>query len=205
MTKRNNRKYGLSRRVGQSVWGDAKDPVHTRNYPAGQHGSTGRKKLTAYGEQLLAKQLLKGYYGNINERQFRKIYKEAVRRKGDTSENLVGLLESRLDAVVYRAKFVPSVFAARQFVSHKHVTVNGRVVNIPSYVVRPGDVIAVRDRSKEMLVVVEAVNSGARATPEYIQKDETGFVANYLKIPSLSEVPYAVEMKPNLVVEFYSR
>jgi small subunit ribosomal protein S4 len=205
VTKRNNRKYGLSRRVGQSVWGDAKDPVHTRNYPAGQHGSTGRKKLTAYGEQLLAKQLLKGYYGNINERQFRKIYKEAVRRKGDTSENLVGLLESRLDAVVYRAKFVPSVFAARQFVSHKHVTVNGRVVNIPSYVVRPGDVIAVRDRSKEMLVVVEAVNSGARATPEYIQKDETGFVANYLKIPSLSEVPYAVEMKPNLVVEFYSR
>ncbi len=205
MTKRNNRKYGLSRRVSQSVWGDAKDPVHTRNYPAGQHGSTGRKKLTAYGEQLLAKQLLKGYYGNINERQFRKIYKEAVRRKGDTSENLVGLLESRLDAVVYRAKFVPSVFAARQFVSHKHVTVNGRVVNIPSYVVRPGDVIAVRDRSKEMLVVVEAVNSGARATPEYIQKDETGFVANYLKIPSLSEVPYAVEMKPNLVVEFYSR
>lgn len=205
MTKRNNRKYGLSRRIGQSVWGDAKDPVHTKNYPAGQHGATGRKKLTGYGEQLLAKQLLRGYYGNITERQFRKIYKEAERRKGDTGQNLVGILESRLDAVVYRAKFVPSVFAARQFVSHKHVTVNGKVVNIPSYLVRPGDVIAVRDASKEMVVVIESIKSGARAIPEYLHIDESGLVVNYIRMPELAEIPYAVEMKPNLVVEFYSR
>lgn len=205
MTKRNNRKYGLSRRIGQSVWGDAKDPVHTKNYPAGQHGITGRKKLTGYGEQLIAKQLLRGYYGNITERQFRKIYKEADRRRGDTGENLVGLLESRLDAVVYRAKFVPSVFAARQFVSHKHVTVNGKVVNIPSYVVKPGDVVAVREKSREILVVIEATKSGARSIPEYVQLDDSGFVANYVRMPELGEIPYAVEMKPNLVVEFYSR
>lgn len=205
MTKRINRKYSLSRRIGQSVWGDAKDPVHVKNYPAGQHGVTGRKKLSDYGEQLLAKQVLRGYYGNITERQFRKIYKEAERRKGDTGETLVGLLESRLDAVVYRAKFVPSVFAARQFVSHKHVTVNGRIVNIPSYVVKQGDVISVRDKSREMLIVIESTKSGSRSVPEYIQLDDTGFSATYVRMPVLSEIPYATEMKPNLVVEFYSR
>lgn len=205
MTKRNNRKYGLSRRVGQSIWGDVKDPVHSKNYPSGQHGVTGRKKLSDYGEQLLAKQILRGYYGNITERQFRKIYKEADRRKGDTGQNLVGLLESRLDAIVYRAKFVPSVFAARQFVSHKHVTVNGKIVNIPSYVVKPGDIVSVREKSRQMLIVIESVNSGSRSLPEYLQVDETAFSATYVRIPALNEIPYAIEMKPNLVVEFYSR
>jgi small subunit ribosomal protein S4 len=205
MTKRNNRKYALSRRIGKSVWGDAKDPVHTKNYPAGQHGANSRKKTTGYGEQLLAKQLLKGYYGNITERQFRKIYKEADRRKGDTGQNLVGLLESRLDAIVYRAKFVPSVFAARQFVSHKHVTVNGRIVNIPSYVVKPGDVVAIREASRGKAFVMEAVQSNVRSLPDYIQLDQDGYSANYIRMPELAEVPYAVEMKPSLVVEFYSR
>jgi len=205
VTKRLNCKFGLSRRIGQSLWGTAKDPVHKRNYPSGQHGPSGRKKRVGYGEQLESTQMLRGYYGNITKKQFTRIVKEALRRRGDNTENLIGLLESRLDALVYRSKFASTPFAARQLINHKHITVNGRVVNIASYVARPGDVIEVRARSKEMAVILEAIASGERHTPDYISVETGKLRAQYVRVPAFSEVPYAVAMKPSLVVEFFSR
>lgn len=205
VSKRLNRKFGVSRRLGVNLWGRAKDPVNTRNFPPGAHGVLGYRKLTDYGVQLHAKQKLRKYYGNITEKQFRKVYQEAARRKGDTSENLIGLLESRLDAVVYRAKFAPTPFAARQFVNHKHITVNGKTVNIPSYKLKPGDVVEVKESSKQLLILQTSMQSGERSVPEYIQVDEQKFQATYSKVPEFSEVPYPVIMEPHLVVEFYSR
>ena len=205
MSKRANAKYKLDRRVGESVWGRPKSPVNKRSYGPGQHGQRRAKKLSDYGTQLQAKQKLKGYYGNITERQFRKYYQEASRRQGDTGENMVGLLECRLDAVVYRAKFVPTVFAARQFVSHGHVTVNGRRVTIPSYRVRVGDVIEVKEKARQLPLVLEAIKSPERDVPDYVEADHNKMSAKFLRVPGLSDVPYPVHMEPNLVVEFYSR
>ncbi len=205
MTKRIRAKHKLDRRMGENIWGRPKSPVNKRESRPGQHGERRGSKLSDYGQQLRAKQKLKGSYGNITEKQFLRIYKEAVRLKGSTSEHIIGLLERRLDAVVYRAKFVPTVFAARQFVSHGHVTVNGRRVTIPSYRVRVGDVIEVREKAKQMALVLEAAQSAERDVPDYIEVDHSKMVAKYLRVPSLSDVPYAVQMEPNLVVEFYSR
>lgn len=205
MTKRSNRKYGISRRLGVNLWGRAKDPVSRKNFPPGQHGLTGYKKLTDYGTQLQAKQKLKKYYGDVSEKQFRGIYKEAVRRKGDTSENLIGLLESRLDAIVYRSGLVPTVFAARQFVNHGHILVDGKRVNIPSYRVKPGQVIEVRQKSRQLPMVLESLASGERSVPEYLLLDQEKMKVTYNRMPLLSDVPYPVIMEPNLVVEFYSR
>jgi small subunit ribosomal protein S4 len=205
MTKRTEAKYKLDRRMGQNVWGRPKSPVNRREYGPGQHGQRRKGKLSDYGVQLRAKQKLKGYYGDISEKQFRAIYTEAIRLRGDSGANLIGLLERRLDAVVYRAKFVPTVFAARQFVNHGHVKVNGRRVNIPSYQVKVGDVIEVKDKSKEMALVIEAMSLAERDVPDYIEVDEGKKVAKFLRIPTLTEVPYPVQMEPHLVVEFYSR
>ncbi|WPX95913.1 30S ribosomal protein S4 [Candidatus Bandiella euplotis] len=205
MSKRLNRKFGISRRIGAALWGTSKDPYHKRNYPPGMHGASGYKKTTEFGTQLLAKQKLKKYYGDITEKQFRSIYKEANRRKGDTGENLIALLESRLDAFIYRSKFVTTMFAARQFVTHKHVKVNGKTVNIPSYRLKPEDVVEVRDKSKKLLVVLDAAQRSEREVPDYIKLDASNSKATYLKVPSLAEVPYPVTMEPNLIVEFYSR
>ncbi len=205
MTKRSKRRYGVSRRLGINLWGRAKDPVARRNFPPGQHGLLGYKKLTDYGIQMQAKQKLKKYYGDITEKQFRRVYEEAVRRKGDTSENLIGLLESRLDAVIYRSGIVPTIFAARQFVNHGHVKINGRRVNIPSYCVKPGQVIEVKDKSKQMMLVMESLQSKERTLPEYLEFNEAAMSVKYLRLPTLSEVPYPVVMEPNLVIEFYSR
>lgn len=206
MSKRHAVKYKISRRIGESLWGRAKDPVNRRAYQPGQHGAANaRKKLSDYGLQLRAKQKLKAYYGNITEKQFRKLYEEARRLKGDSSENLIGLLERRLDAVVYRMCVVPTVFAARQFVNHGHVKVNGRRVNIPSYLVKEGDVIELKDKSKELVMVLEAVASPERDVPEYIDMDEKAMKATFVRTPKLGDVPYPVKMEPNLVVEFYSR
>ncbi|GAA4523398.1 30S ribosomal protein S4 [Chelativorans composti] len=205
MTKRHTTKYKIDRRLGENIWGRPKSPVNRREYGPGQHGQRRKGKMTDYGMQLRAKQKLKGYYGDLSEKQFRKIYEEANRRKGDTSENLIGLLESRLDAIVYRSKFVPTPFAARQFVNHGHVLVNGRRVNIPSYRCRPGDVIEVREKSKQLALVIEATQSAERDVPDYIEVDHNKMVAKYVRIPALSDVPYPVQMEPNLVVEFYSR
>ncbi|RME65105.1 MAG: 30S ribosomal protein S4 [Alphaproteobacteria bacterium] len=204
MTKRAESKYKLDRRVGENVWGRPKSPVNNREYGPGQHGQRRKGKLSDYGTQLRAKQKLKGYYGNIGERQFRKVYEEAVRAKGDTSQNLIGLLERRLDAVVYRAKFVPTVFAARQFVNHGHVKVNGRRVNIPSYRVKVGDVVEIKDRSRQMALVLEALNSPERDVPDYLTVEGEGKVV-FNRLPALDDVPYPVKMEPNLVIEFYSR
>ena len=204
MTKRANSKYKLDRRMGENIWGRPKSPVNKRSYGPGQHGQRRAKKLSDYGTQLQAKQKLKGYYGNITERQFRKYYTDAARRPGDTGENMIGLLETRLDTVVYRAKFVPTPFAARQLVSHGHVKVNGRRVTIASYRVKPGDVVSVRERSRNMALVLEAIQSGERDVPDYIEVDGKGLAATYIRVPDLAEVPYPVKMEPNLIVEFYS-
>lgn len=205
MTKRAEAKYKIDRRMGENIWGRPKSPVNKREYGPGQHGQRRRGKLSDFGLQLRAKQKLKGYYGSINERQFKAIYHEASRMKGDTSENLIGLLECRLDAVVYRAKFVPTVFAARQFVSHGHVKVNGRRVNIPSYRLKVGDVVEVKDKSKELGLVLEAIQLAERDVPDYVELDQKNLTARLARIPALSDVPYPVHMEPNLVVEFYSR
>jgi len=205
MTKRHQAKYKIDRRMGQNVWGRPKSPVNHREYGPGQHGQRRKGKLSDYGVQLRAKQKLRGYYGNISEKQFRGIYQEAIRLKGDSGEHLVGLLERRLDAVIYRAKFVPTVFAARQFVSHGHIKVNGRRVTIASYTVKVGDAIEVKDKSKQLALVLEATQLAERDVPDYIEVDHTKMTAKMTRVPHLSEVPYPVMMEPHLVVEFYSR
>ncbi len=205
MTKRTAAKYKIDRRMGEIIWGRAKSPINRREYGPGQHGQRRKGKLSDFGTQLRAKQKLKGYYGDLTEKQFRRIYAEAERVKGDTGENLVGLLERRLDAVVYRAKFVPTIFAARQFVNHGHVTVNGKRVNIASYRVKEGDVVAVRDRSKQLALVLEAVGSAERDVPDYLEVDHNKMTATFVRTPVLGDVPYAVQMEPNLVVEFYAK
>lgn len=205
MSKRHSVKYKIDRRMGENIWGRPKSPVNKRPFPPGQHGQNRRGKLSDFGIQLRAKQKLKGYYGNITEKQFRRTYGEATRLRGDASENLIGLLERRLDAVVYRAKFVPTVFAARQFVNHGHVLVNGKRVNIPSYRCKEGDVVQVREKSRTMALVLEALESAERDVPEYIELDPSAMSAKFVRTPSFDEVPYPVTMEPNLVVEFYSR
>ena len=204
MTKRIQAKYKINRRLGVNLWGRPKSPFNKREFGPGQHGQR-RRKPSDFGTQLRAKQKLKGYYGNITEKQFRRTYEEAVRRRGDTVENLVGLLEQRLDAVVYRLKFVPTVFSSRQFISHGHVTVNGRRVTIPSYRVKPGDEIQVRERSREIPIVLEAMESPERDVPEYFEVDYNTMKGSMVRVPAFAEVPYPVQMEPNLVIEFYSR
>jgi small subunit ribosomal protein S4 len=205
VTKRTAAKYKIDRRMGENIWGRPKSPVNRREYGPGQHGQRRKGKLSDFGTQLRAKQKLKGYYGDLTEKQFRKIYAEAERVKGDTGENLVGLLERRLDAVVYRAKFVPTIFAARQFVNHGHVTVNGNKVNIASYRVVEGDLIEVRTKSKQLAVVLEAVTLAERDVPDYIEVDHHKMTAKFVRQPGLGDVPYPVIMEPNLVVEFYAK
>lgn len=205
MTKRTSAKYKLDRRMGENIWGRPKSPVNRREYGPGQHGQRRKGKLSDFGIQLRAKQKLKGYYGDLTEKQFRRIYAEAERVKGDTGENLIGLLERRLDAVVYRAKFVATVFAARQFVNHGHVRVNGKKVNIPSYRVKEGDVIEVRDRSKQMAAVLEATQLPERDVPDYMDVDTGKLTATFVRTPAFGDVPYPVMMEPNLVVEFYAK
>ncbi|MCT4574691.1 MAG: 30S ribosomal protein S4 [Alphaproteobacteria bacterium] len=205
MAKRIQAKHKIDRRLGVNLWGRAKSPINKKEYAPGQHGPTRRSKPTDYGIQLMAKQKLKGYYGNISEKQFKKYYKEAVRRKGDTSENLIGILECRLDAIVYRMKFVPTVFAARQFVNHGHVLVNGKKVNIPSYMCKAGDVIEVKESSRTMPMVISAVESAEREIADYMDVDVKKFKGTFVRVPEMNEVPYPVQMEPNLVIEFYSR
>ncbi|MDE2109869.1 MAG: 30S ribosomal protein S4 [Alphaproteobacteria bacterium] len=204
MSKRASAKFKIDRRMGESIWGRGKSPVNKRSYGPGQHGQRRAKKLSDYGTQLQAKQKLKGYYGNITERQFRKYYFEAVRRPGDTGENMIGLLERRLDAVVYRCKFTPTPFSARQLVSHGHVKVNGKRITIASYMVKEGDVIELTQKARDMGLVLEAAKSPERDTPDYLEVEE-GRKAKFLRTPKLADVPYAAQMHPHLIVEFYSR
>ncbi len=204
MTKRASAKYKIDRRHGENIWGRAKSPVNRREYGPGQHGQRRKGKVSDFGTQLRAKQKLKGYYGNLTEKQFSRIYTEAARRKGNTSENLIALLESRLDAIVYRAKFTPTPFSARPFVNHGHILVNGKRVNIPSYRVKVGDVVQVRERSRNMALVLEALQLVERETPDYLEVDPKAMTVKFVRLPELAEVPYPVKMEPNLVVEFYA-
>ena len=205
MTKRHEAKYKIDRRMGQNVWGRPKSPVNKREYGPGQHGQRRKSKLSDYGVQLKAKQQLRGYYGNISERQFRGIYTEAIRMKGDSGAHMIGLLERRLDAMIYRAKFVPTVFAARQFINHGHIKVNGRRVNIPSFRLKVGDVVEIKEKSRQMNLVLEAQALAESDVPDYIDVDTGKMTAKLARIPAFSDVPYAVQMEPHLVVEYYSR
>ena len=205
MSKRHSAKYKIDRRMGENIWGRPKSPVNKRSYGPGQHGQRRKSKVSDFGLQLKAKQKLKGYYGNLTEKQFSRTYDEASRRKGNTSENLIALLESRLDAVVYRAKFVPTVFAARQFVSHGHVKVNGRRVTIPSLRLRAGDTLELTAKAKDLPVVLEASQLAERDVPDYIEVDHKAMTARLARVPALSDVPYPVQMEPHFVVEYYSR
>ena len=204
MTKRVSSKYKIDRRLGVNLWGRPKSPFNRREDPPGMHGRR-RRKPSDFGTQLMAKQKLKGYYGNIGEKRFRRYYEESARRRGDTGENLIEVLERRLDAVVYRMKFVPTVFSARQFVSHGHIRVNGKRVNIPSYEVRDGDVVEVREKSRELPLVLEAIASAERDIPDYLDVDLDKLRGSFTRGPKLADVPYPAQMEPNLVIEFYSR
>ena len=204
MSKRISSKYKINRRLSVNLWGRPKSPFNKRDYPPGQHGQR-RRKISDFGSQLRAKQKLRGYYGNINEKQFRRIYAEAVQAKGDTSEQLIGLLERRLDIIVYRMLFVPTVFAARQLINHGHVTVNGKRVNVASYRVREGDQVEIRQKSKEHPVVLEATQTLERDVPDYMEIDFETLKGTFVRIPVLADVPYPVQMEPNLVIEYYSR
>ena len=205
MTKRLASKHKVDRRLKVNLWGRPKSPFNSRNYPPGQHGKAKKGKLSDYGTQLEAKQKMKFYYGNINERQFRNVYRKAIQKKGNTTENLVGFLESRLDTVVYRAKFATTVFSARQLINHGHIKVNGKKVNIPSYLVKAEDTIEIKDKSKDIVAIVGALMNKEREVPDYIQMDEKNKKATLIRIPKFSEVPYPVIMEPNLVIEYYSR
>ena len=205
MTKRLKSKHKVDRRLKVNLWGRPKSPFNARAYPPGQHGQSRSSKPSDYGVQLQAKQKLKSYYGNINERQFRNVYRKAIMKKGDTAENLIGLLERRLDSVVYRAKLSTTIFSARQLINHGHVKVNGRKVNIPSYQVKEEDSIEIRDKSKQLALIDIALANKERETPEYIQVDEKNKKIKFVRIPKFDEVPYPVVMEPNLVIEYYSR
>ncbi len=204
MSKRIAAKHKIDRRLGVNLWGSSKSPINSRSYAPGQHGSN-KKRPTDYGIQLLAKQKLRGYYGNLTERQFRRVYQKASQMKGDTSQNIIALLERRLDAVVYRMKFARSVFAARQLINHCHVIVNGKVVNIASYLVNEGDVIEVREKSKQNTVILDAIQSGDRDVPTYMDVDLKAMKGTFVNVPKLEDVPYPVVMEPNIVIEYYSR
>jgi small subunit ribosomal protein S4 len=205
VTKRVSAKHKIDRRMGENIWGRPKSPLNKREYGPGQHGQRRRGKTSDYGTQLKAKQKLKGYYANIGEKQFKNIYHEASRQKGDTSEHLIGLLESRLDALCYRAKFVPTMFAARQLVNHGHVKVNGRRVTVPSYRCKVGDTLELKEKSREIPMVLDASQSAERESPDYVQVDHNKQLAHFIRVPAFADVPYPVKMEPHLVVEFYSR
>jgi len=205
MTKRLASKHKVDRRLKVNLWGRPKSPFNTRNYPPGQHGKSKKGKLSDYGTQLEAKQKMKFYYGNMNERQFRNVYRKAIQKKGNTTENLIGFLERRLDTVAYRAKFATTVFSARQLINHGHIKVNGKKVNIPSYLVKAEDIIEIKEKSKDIITIVGALVSKEREVPDYIQMDEKNKKATLTRIPKFSEVPYPVIMEPNLVIEYYSR
>ena len=205
MTKRLASKHKVDRRLKVNLWGRPKSPFNSRNYPPGQHGKSRRGKLSDYGTQLEAKQKMKFYYGNMNERQFRNVYRKAIQKRGNTSENLVAFLESRLDTVIYRAKFAITVFSARQLINHGHIKVNGKKVSIPSYMVKAEDSIEVKEKSKEIANITGSLTSKEREVPEYIQMDEKNKKAKLIRIPKFSEIPYPTIMEPNLVIEYYSR
>ena len=205
MTKRLSSKHKIDRRLGLNLWGRPKSPFNRRPYGPGQHGQARKRKLSDFGVQLAAKQKLKKDDGDITEKQFLKIYQEASRKRGDTSQILIELLERRLDAVVFRLKFAPTVFAARQLVSHGHVMVNGKVVDRKSYQIKDGDEISLQQNSQNIPMIIQTLSSNERDVPEYLQLEISKCLGKFIRGPQLTDVPYPVQMEQNLVVEFYSR
>ena len=206
MTKRHSAKYKIDRRLGCNLWGRPKSPFNRRNSRPGQHGALRQKRNQSdFGTQLFAKQKLKFYYGDLTEKQFKRIYEKASNTKGDTGQILIELLERRLDAVVYRMKFVPTIFSARQLVNHGHIKVNGKRVTIPSYSVKDDDVIELKDKSKNVNLFQESIVSQEREIPEYLEVDQKEFKGRFLRAPLIHDVPFPVTMEPNLVIEYYSR
>ncbi|MCX8516276.1 MAG: 30S ribosomal protein S4 [Alphaproteobacteria bacterium] len=204
MTKRIAAKHKIDRRLGVNLWGRAKSPFAKSPRGPGQHG-TSRSKMSDFGIQLRAKQKLKGYYANITESQFSRYYEKSARKKGDSGENLINLLEHRLDSIVYRAKLVPTMFAARQFVSHGHLQINGKRITIPSYLGKNGEVIEVRQRSQKLDIIEIAQKLSERDVPDYIAFDPKKMTVQINRDVRLEEVPYPVEMEPHLIIEYYSR
>ncbi len=205
MTKRLASKHKVDRRLKANLWGRPKSPFNSRNYPPGQHGAKRGTRPSDYGIQLQAKQKLKSYYGNINERQFRNFYRKAIKKKGDTVENLIGLLERRLDIIVYRAKFALTVFSSRQLINHGHIKVNGKKVNIPSYQLKEEDIVELKEKSKQLATVDVSLASKEREVPDYLQLDEKQKKIKFIRVPKFAEIPYPLLMEPNLVIEYYSR
>ncbi|EKP95724.1 MULTISPECIES: 30S ribosomal protein S4 [Thermaerobacter] len=194
-------KHAMCRRVGRPLCGSPKCPALKRPYPPGQHGPGRRQKLSEYGRRLLEKQKLRFMYG-VLERQFRRYFERAQRSKGNTGERLLQLLETRLDNLVYRMGFAPTIWAARQLVVHGHIQVNGRKVDRPSYQVRPGDVIAVREKSRRIPLIQESLENAQRA-PEYLSVEPERFQGTLLRVPARDEIP--IDIEESLIVEFYSR
>lgn len=205
MTKIIKAKYKVSRRLGKSIWGDAKDPFNTKNYRPGQHGPTGRVKTSDYGTHLQAKQLVKTHYGRITEKQFRNTFALASKMKGNTAENFATLLEQRIDMVVYRLNLAPSIFAARQLVSHKHIKLNGKKVNIASLRLKEGDSVELKDSSKEIIICAEAAKKIERSIPAYLTLDADKMCGTFIRSPLISDIPYPFQPDFNKIVEFYSR
>ena len=206
MAKINTPRGKLVRKFGENIFGNPKYDrlLNRKPYGPGQHAQTRRGKISNYGTQLQEKQKIKFMYGLL-EKQFRITFKKAEKLKGETGTNMLQLLESRLDTVIYRAKFAPTVFAARQMINHGHIKVNKKRVNISSYVVKSSDLIEIRDKSKKLTVIDGSLQSKERDVPEYIQLDNKNKTAKLVRIPKFSEVPYPVIMEPNLVIEYYSR
>lgn len=192
----------MCRRVGQPLCGSPKCPALKRPYPPGQHGKDGRRRVSEYGKQILEKQKLKFIYG-VQERQLRRYLEMARKARGRTGERLLQLLESRLDNIVYRLGFAASLPAARQLVSHGHIEVNGKKVDIPSYIVEVGDVVAVREKSRNLDPVVQSIESRAGNVPDYLSLDAEARRGVLLRVPSKEEIPVPVD--DNLIIEFYAR
>jgi len=194
-------KTKIARKFGEPIFGEDKS-FEKRNYPPGQHGNARRReKKSEYAIQLMEKQKAKFTYG-ILERQFRNIFEKASRSKGVTGEVLLQLCESRLDNVVYRFGLSPSRSGARQLVSHRHITVNGSIVNIPSYQVKVGDVVGVREKSKSLNIIVEA-NGKDAAAYEWLSWNKDQLQGTFVSVPERLQIPENI--KEQLIVELYSK
>lgn len=204
MTKVVKAKYKASRRLGTSIWGDDKDPFHTKNYRPGQHGPTGRVKTSDYGVHLQAKQTVKAHYGRITEKQFRNIFALANKMKGNTAENFAGLLEKRLDMVIYRMNLAPTIFAARQLVSHDNVKLNGKKVNIPGQRLKEGDKVELKDSAKQITVYMESAQKQKRTVPEYLSVDPGAMSGVFIRTPMILDIPYPFEANFGKIIEYYS-
>ncbi len=194
-------KSKIARKFGEPIFGPDK-VLAKKNYPPGQHGNTRRRKTSEYGIQLREKQRAKYTYG-VLEKQFRLTFEKAARSRGITGEVLLQLLESRLDNVVYRLGIAPTRAAARQLVSHKHITVDGKVVNIPSYTIKAGQIIGIREKSKSLEVISNALTGFNHSKYPWLEWESSSLNGKFLHIPERDDIPENI--KEQLIVELYSK